>query len=74
MKTKLLKKIRSSYVINKRNNEYQLESLNGRFNDNGWTSLKSCVERRRDHILNEARDYKIPKSRLTFWNKKMLDK
>lgn len=74
MRIKLLKKIRSHYVIMRRNNEYQLISLNGRFDDDGWTTLASCIERRREHILNEALTYKKPKSFVTFWNKTILEK
>ena len=62
MKAKLLKKIRSNYIIMKRNSEYQLLSLNNRFNDSGWDSLASCIRRRREHIFNEAQEYKVPKT------------
>jgi len=62
MKAKLLKKLRANYVIMKRNTEYQLVTLDGRFNDSGWDSLVSCIRRRREHILYDALKYKTAKS------------
>lgn len=38
MKTKLLKKIRKNYIIEKRNTEYRLITADGRFKEeSGWT-------------------------------------
>jgi hypothetical protein len=74
MKAKLLKKIRSNYVILKRNKEYQLLTLDERYNDDGWTTLTSCVNRRRDHILNDVLKYKKPKSIVIFWNRSILER
>lgn len=63
MKTKLLKKVRKNYIIEKRNTEYRLICLNGKFEqESGWTYLDDCIDRRREHILNDARKYKVPKS------------
>jgi hypothetical protein len=62
MKTKLLKKLRANYVIMKRNTEYQLLTIDGHFDDTGWTTLTSCVNRRREHILYDAMKYKKAKS------------
>jgi hypothetical protein len=74
MKVKLLKKIRSNYIIVKRNSEYQLITIDGRFDDNGWTTLTSCVNRRREHILYDAMKYKKPKTIVSFWNKSILER
>jgi len=74
MKTKLLKKIRSNYVILKRNTEYSLVTVDKRFSDNGWTTLTSCVNRRRKHILYDALKYKVAKSTVSFWNKSILER
>lgn len=74
MKAKLLKKIRSNYVILKRNKEYQLLTIDGSYNDSGWTTLTSCVNRRREHILYDAQKYKEHKSVVTFWNRTILER
>lgn len=70
MKNILLYRLRKNYVINKRNNEYQLISLDGRYKAlRGWTTLEDCLKNRRDYILSDARQwYKKPKSRLKLTN------
>jgi len=75
MKTKLLRKLRSKYVIQKRNNEYRLliktvfrltltiVYYGGRFDDDGWTDMNSAKAGLRFWVLDEAREkYKVPKS------------
>jgi hypothetical protein len=63
MKVKLLKRLRSKFTIQKRNNEYRL-FVSGEYDDRrGWGPLEGCKALMRDLILAEARShYKFPKS------------
>jgi hypothetical protein len=62
MKVKLLKRLRSKFTIQKRNNEYRL-FVPGEYEDHrGWIDLESVIKLRRDLLLGEARrHHKIPK-------------
>lgn len=69
MKIKLLRKLRSRFIIQKRNNEYRyfdtVEKDGGVYNCSEWTTdLKKCREIRRNNILENAENYKKAKTNI----------
>jgi len=66
MKTKLLKKLRKRFTIQKRNNEYRFFEtvicLGDVYNQSKWTTdINICREIQRSKILEFAQNWKEPK-------------
>jgi len=62
MKVKLLKRLRNSFFIEKRNNEYRLIKYIDGCHKWDWMKLDAAIKLRRRKILEEARcNYKVAK-------------
>ena len=68
MKTKLLKRLRKRFIIQERNGIYRVFDkqvrLGGIYNQTDWIYKQDALSIRRQWILREASNYKIPKNTL----------